>query len=304
MPQTSTNATPRAAIVGISGPSLTSDEIVLFRKIPPAGIILFSRNIENPDQVRHLTSSIREVIGEKARILIDQEGGRVARLMPPHWKKFPPAANFEHKAIDAVSEISFDIGKTCVDLGIDVVCSPVLDLRFAGKHDIIGDRSFSSDPLEVARLGFWWCQGIINAGCTPVVKHIPGHGRASADSHNELPVVNANLAELSLDFYPFQAVSTINEAWAMTAHILYPDLDPDNCATLSNRIISDIIRDRIGFRGVLVSDDIGMKALTGDLGDLAVKAVQAGCDLALHCSGKIDETAKILTAVPNVGEWK
>jgi beta-N-acetylhexosaminidase len=290
---------PRAAIVGLSGPALTAKEVALWRLAPPLGAILFARNIQDPEQLRRLTADIRAELGEGTPILVDQEGGRVARLRPPHWPAFPPAAAFEGLPEEAVRANAALLGLACHDAGFDVVCAPVLDLRLPGQHDIIGDRAFAEDPAEVARLARAWVLGLQEAGCVPVVKHIPGHGRAAVDSHLELPRVAAGRDLLALDCGPFAALAD-SGAWAMTAHILYEALDPERPATLSPGIIDRVIRGAIGFDGVLVSDDLCMKALRGEPGALARQAIAAGCDLVLHCNGDLAETAALLEECPTL----
>lgn len=292
---------PRAAIVGVSGLALTAEEVALFRAHPPAGAILFARNIATPAQVLALTASLRDLLGAEAPILVDQEGGRVARLRPPHWPAFPPAARFEGGPAPAAVANAARIGAICVALGLDVVCAPVLDLRLPGAHDVIGDRAFSAEPAEVARLGSAWIAGLHAAGAQSVIKHIPGHGRARADSHLELPRVEVGRATLDADIAPFRALAA-EAGWAMTAHILYAALDAARPATLSPVIIRDVVRNDIGFDGVLVSDDLAMKALTGASNDLAAAALAAGCDLALHCTGRIEDNAALLPACPPLSD--
>ncbi|MDO9712435.1 beta-N-acetylhexosaminidase [Paracraurococcus lichenis] len=294
-------ARPRAAIVGVSGPRLTAAEAALFRAAPPLGAILFARNIVDPDQLRALTAELREALGADAPILVDQEGGQVARLRPPLWPAFPPAAGFTAGPEAAARANAALLGLACADVGFDVVCAPVLDLRIPGAHDIIGDRSFGEDPAEVARLGRATIEGLQEAGCIPVIKHIPGHGRALVDSHLDLPRVTAGKDDLALDCAPFAALAAAG-AWAMTAHILYEALDAERPATLSPLVIERVIRGAIGFAGVLVSDDLCMKALRGDPGALAAEAIDAGCDLVLHCNGVLEETAAALAGCPALSE--
>jgi beta-N-acetylhexosaminidase len=294
----------RAAIVGLSGPALSAPEVEAWREAPPLGAILFSRNIEDPAQLRALVADIRSELGEGAPVLVDQEGGRVARLRAPHWPEFPAAAAFGGLPRDVPSEEAARanaalLGLACRDVGFDVVCAPVLDLRLPGQHEIIGDRAFGSDPAEVARLGRAWVLGLQEAGCVPVVKHIPGHGRAAVDSHLELPRVSAGRDELAEDCAPFAALAD-SGAWAMTAHILYEAFDPALPATLSETVINRVIRHAIGFGGVLVSDDLCMKALRGEPGALARQAIAAGCDLVLHCNGDLSETAALLAGCPTL----
>lgn len=280
----------KAAVIGLAGTALTADEVALLRRERPVGAILFARNIEAPAQLRALTASIREILGAEAPILVDQEGGRVARLRPPHWPAFPPPASFEGGPAEAARDSARRLGAACVAEGLDVVCAPLLDLRVPGAHDVIGDRAFSEDPAEVARLGAAFVEGLRAAGAQPVVKHIPGHGRAMADSHFDLPVVEG---EVAADAAPFAALAA-DDLWAMTAHILYPALDAALPATLSPAVIEGHIRGAIGFGGLLVSDDLAMKALRGGLEALAGQALAAGCDLVLHCSGAIEESAAVL----------
>jgi beta-N-acetylhexosaminidase len=290
-----------AAIVGLSGPALTAEEAALWRESPPLGAILFARNLADPDQLRRLATDIRTELGEGAPILVDQEGGRVARLRAPHWPEFPAAAAFEGLPEEAARANAALLGLMCRDVGFDVVCAPVLDLRLPGQHQIIGDRAFAAGPAEVARLGRAWVLGLQEAGCIPVIKHIPGHGRAAVDSHLELPRVTASRDELAEDCGPFAALAN-SGAWAMTAHILYDALDPERPATLSETVIQRVIRGAIGFQGVLVSDDLCMKALHGEPGTLAQQAIAAGCDLVLHCNGDPAETTALLRDCPPLSE--
>ncbi|GGG51119.1 beta-hexosaminidase [Caldovatus sediminis] len=293
---------PRAAIVGIAGPTLTDEEILLFRRTPPLGVILFARNIQDPPQLAALTAKLRELLGPETPILVDQEGGRVARLRPPHWLAYPPAAAFERAPAAVVRANASLIGLDCAASGIDVVCGPVLDLRLPDAHGVIGDRAFSADPAEVVRLGRAFAAGLRAAGCTPVLKHIPGHGRALADSHHELPCVGVDRGTLADDLLPFAALAESPGVWAMTAHILYPAIDAERCATLSPRVIQQVIRGEIGFHGVLISDDLAMGALSGAPAELARAALAAGCDIALHCTGRLAETAAVLSACPTVSD--
>jgi len=287
----------RPAIIGLSGLALTAEEVALLRDQRPLGVVLFRRNVDHPAQLRALTASIREILGADTPILVDQEGGRVARLRPPHWPAFPPAASFEHGPAEAARANAEALARVCLAEGLDVICAPVLDLRLPGAHNVIGDRAFSADPAEVIRLGAAWIEGLRAGGATPILKHMPGHGRALVDSHLSLPVVSAGRDELAADFAPFRALAA-PDLWGMTAHILYPALDEARCATLSPRVIGEVIRGEMGFDGVLISDDLGMKALEGPLGELAGQALEAGCDLVAHCSGVFEETAAVLAACP------
>ena len=290
-------APSRAAILGLAGPRLTSAEAALWRRCPPLGAILFARNIQNPAQLRALTNDIRDVLGAAAPILIDQEGGRVARLKPPQWEAFPAAARFEGEPELAERANAYLMGAMCRAAGLDVVCAPVLDLRLPGAHQVIGDRAFSAEPGEIARLGVACIAGLQAAGCIPVIKHIPGHGRALADSHHELPRVGAGIAGLAEDIAPFRALAG-SGAWAMTAHVLYKAWDAHLPATLSPTVIQRVIRGEIGFDGLLITDDLAMGALAGMANDLAGAALSAGCDVVLHCTGRLEDAAALLADCP------
>lgn len=291
----------KPAIIGVAGLRLTAEEAALLRRHKPLGAILFARNVADPTQLRALTGEIRDALGADAPILVDQEGGRVARLGPPHWRAHAPAASFENGTAEAAEAEAAAIGAECHAVGLDVVCAPVLDLRLPGMHQVIGNRAFSADPAEVTRLGGAWIAGLRRAGVQPVIKHIPGHGRATLDSHEALPVVTASRAEMAADFAPFRALGAA-DLWGMTAHILYTALDDARCATLSARVIAQVIRAEIGFDGFLLSDDLGMKALAGTLPDLTQAALSAGCDAVLHCSGVFTQSLAVLEACPAIGE--
>jgi beta-N-acetylhexosaminidase len=296
-----TQARRRAAIIGLAGTHLGAAEAAMLRETPPLGVILFARNIGRPAQLRALTAAIRDTLGEDTPILIDQEGGRVARLRAPDWPSFPAAAAFEGRPAQNAFANAALIGLECRAMGLDVVCAPVLDLRLPEAHGIIGDRAFSAEPSEVTRLGREYLRGIQAAGCVPVIKHIPGHGRALADSHLELPRVLATREELAQDCVPFAALASLG-AWAMTAHILYEAMDPALPATLSAKVIARVIRGAIGFSGFLISDDLAMKALTGRPAALAQASIAAGCDAVLHCTGELDETAVLLAGCPALSD--
>jgi beta-N-acetylhexosaminidase len=296
-----------AAILGLSGPALTDDERTFFRDANPAGFILFARNIEGKAQLRALTDSLRELSGRAdLPILIDQEGGRVARLPTPLWPAFPAAWRFSElydkapiSAIEAARSNGEALALTLAEAGVNVDCHPVLDLRHEGTHDVIGDRAFGAEPMRVAALGRATLDGLAAGGVVGVIKHMPGHGRARADSHKELPVVDASEGDLAADLGPFQALR--NAPMAMTAHLLYAAWDAERPATLSPTIIGDIIRTRIGFDGLLMSDDLGMEALSGTLADRASAAIAAGCDVALHCSGVLAESQEIAGGAGEMG---
>lgn len=294
-------APTRAAIVGIAGPALLAQETALFAAFPPAGVILFARNIQDPGQLGRLIAALRQALPEDAALMVDQEGGRVARLRPPHWRAHPPAASLgrlfdTHPAagLRAAWLTGALIGLDCRAAGFTIAAAPVLDLSVPGAHDVIGDRALASCPAAVARLGRALANGLLAVGVLPVGKHAPGHGRARVDSHLALPVVPDNV--LDADIRPF--VLNADLPWMMTAHIVFPALDPAAPATLSSAVITNVIRGRIGFEGVLVTDDLAMKALTGAPADLAARALAAGCDIALYCSGDFPATEALLRTCP------
>ncbi|HEX8840623.1 MAG TPA: beta-N-acetylhexosaminidase [Sphingomicrobium sp.] len=296
----------QAAIYGLEGFALTDEERSFFVDAEPAGFILFRRNCENQDQLLRLTDSLRELTGrDDLPILIDQEGGRVARMRPPEWPAFPPAEKFANlyrlapsSAIEAVRSNARALGLMLKSCGINVNALPLLDVRQEGASDIIGDRSLGSEPMQVAALGRAVLDGMASAGVVGIIKHIPGHGRALVDSHKELPVVTASAEELEIDLEPFERLASA--PMGMTAHVVYEAWDRERPATLSPIVIHDIIRERIGFDGWLMSDDLGMEALQGDFGSRAAGVVSAGCDVALHCSGKMDEMVAVASAVPTM----
>jgi beta-N-acetylhexosaminidase len=292
---------PSAVILGCAGASLSSSERAFFRDADPLGFILFQRNCENPDQVRALVQELRATVGRtEAPVLIDQEGGRVARLRPPHWRGYPAPATLGalggEGAREAVRLVTRLIADDLAPLGITVDCLPVLDVPQPGADPVIGDRAYVEDAAEVARLGRAACEGLLEGGVLPVIKHIPGHGRASVDSHHALPKVAASRPQLeATDFAPFRLLATM--PWAMTAHVVYTAVDPEAPATLSPLVIREVIRGSIGFDGVLVSDDLSMKALGGPIGVRAARALAAGCDLTLHCNGDGAEMRQVADAV-------
>ncbi len=292
----SDRARPRPVIFGCAGERLGAAERRFFAEADPLGFILFRRNCREPGQLRDLVASLRDCVGRAdAPVLIDQEGGRVARLGSPHWRRHPAAAELAREGEAAVFGTAREIAADLAGLGITVDCAPVLDLRIAGADQVIGDRSFGADPAAVARFGRAWCDGLLAGGVLPVLKHIPGHGRARADSHVACPAVDAAADELAAsDFAPFRALAEM--PWAMTAHVVYTAFDPDAPATLSSSVIGGAIRGTIGFDGVLISDDLSMGALSGPLGARAAAALAAGCDLALHCSGRLAEMEEIAAA--------
>lgn len=298
-PASSSGREPRAVIFGCAGTALSDAERAFFRDANPLGFILFQRNCDNPEQVRALVAALRDSIGSAdAPVLIDQEGGRVARLRPPHWPAYPAAAALAAAAAprEAVSLAARLIAADLAALGITVDCAPVLDLTFAGADPVIGDRAYGASPTTVAELGRAACEGLLAGGVLPIIKHIPGHGRATVDSHTALPTVTAAGRDLAdTDFAPFRALHDM--PWAMTAHIVYQALDPDRPATLSRRLIGETIRASIGFDGVLISDDLSMAALPGTLAERAKGALEAGCDVVLHCNGDPVEMAAIAGSI-------
>jgi len=296
----------RAAIYGPAGPELAPDETAFFREAEPAGYILFRRNCVDQEQMLRLTDSLRDLSGRgDLPILIDQEGGRVARMRPPVWPSFPPGEAFARlyeaapsSAIEAARSNARAIGLTLRSVGVNVDALPLLDVRQEGAHDIIGDRALGSEPMQVAALGRAVLDGLASAGVVGIIKHIPGHGRALADSHVELPIVNASLDELEVDLEPFERLR--NAPMGMTSHVLYTAWDPERPASMSPFIIEEIIRGRIGFDGFLMSDDIGMEALAGDFSQRAAGVIAGGCDVALHCSGDMAEMEAVASAVPEL----
>ncbi len=292
----------RAAIFGCQGTRLEPQERQFFAETNPLGFILFGRNCQTPDQVRHLVDDLRDCVGRAdAPVLIDQEGGRVQRLKPPHWRDAPAAALFSRlaendldRAIEAARLNASLIARELFDLGITVDCAPVADVLQVNADPIIGDRSYGLDPVIVTALAGAVCDGLLDGGVLPVVKHIPGHGRADVDSHLKLPVVSASMADLQeTDFAPFAALAS--RPWAMTAHVIYQAIDGDCPATTSAKVI-DVIRDQIGFTGILLSDDLSMQALSGDMARRTRDCLAAGCDVVLHCNGKMDEIVAVAGA--------
>ena len=295
---------PRNAIFGLQETMPTAQERAFFRAVNPFGYILFARNIKDADQVRALTESLREISGrDDLPILIDQEGGRVQRLRGPHFREAPPAGKIaelsgidEKQGLRAAYLQALGIGAQLRKLGITVDCAPCLDLRFEGASEVIGDRSYGNDPELVGKLGQAAIDGFRQAGVMPVIKHLPGHGRALVDSHHGLPVIDTSLEILrKTDFRPFAACR--QKTWGMTAHLVLTEVDPDRPITQSATGIKDIIRDTIGFSGPLMTDDLSMNALTGEMTYRADKALAAGCDLLLHCNGKFEEMESVAEAV-------
>jgi beta-N-acetylhexosaminidase len=289
-------------IFGLSGSVLTPDERVFFAAANPAGYILFARNIDTPNQLRSLTDALRGLSGrDNLPILIDQEGGRIARMGPPHWRAWPAAITLSEAAgyrLSASERVRCNyeaLGLELASMGVTVTCAPVLDVPQADAHDIIGDRAFGARADIVSQLGRACLRGLHLAGIEGVIKHIPGHGRARSDSHETLPHVDASAADLVSDSQPF--VDLCDAAMAMTAHVVYEAWDPHQCASVSSQIIEQQIRGRIGFEGLLISDDLDMKALSGTLAERAAAVLQAGCDIALNCWGRLDDMEAIANRV-------
>lgn len=296
----------RAFITGLAGPRLTPAERSFLRDAEPWGIILFKHNIVTPEQVIVLIDSCREIMGRRAPVLVDQEGGRVQRLGPPYWPLYPPGAVYGqlYEQSPAKGRTAAYLGARLIAedlhrLGIDVNCLPVADIPVAGADPVIGDRAYGETPEKVTALAKAVADGLLAGGVLPVLKHMPGHGRATADSHRELPIVTADWATLeATDFQPFHQLADL--PLGMTAHIVFTAIDPDAPATLSRAMI-ELIRSEIGFNGVLMSDDIGMGALHGSLRSRVTAAFAAGCDVVLHCSGDLAEMEDVAAVTPLMG---
>jgi beta-N-acetylhexosaminidase len=297
----------RACILSISGAKLTRGEVRLLSDVNPWGMILMGRSCETPEQVRALTQDIWSTLGREALIFTDQEGGRVRRLRPPVWPDFVAPGRY-----DALYRKDPEAGREAVWLhhrlmaaelepvGIRADCAPVLDLRHPGMHAIVGDRSFGESPEQVAILGRAALDGLRDGGVAGVIKHMPGHGRAEVDSHDSLPIVRAKRDELAMDIAPFKALH--DAPMGMTAHLAYTAFDGERAGTVSEAIIGGVIRGQIGFDGLLMTDDLGMKALGNTLADKASRAHRAGCDIALHCSGFLKDPDAILAEMQEVAD--
>ncbi|MCF6293285.1 MAG: beta-N-acetylhexosaminidase [Robiginitomaculum sp.] len=295
----------KAIIFGCSGQQLSADEITFFQQVQPWGFILFARNLASEQQVKGLTESLKATVKHQPHIFIDEEGGRVSRLRSIGGWIGPPAASFlargapEEVCIKAIRANYRAIGARLAKLGITADCAPILDIPIDGSDPIIGDRAFSHQASQVAPLAQACLDGLADAGIGGVIKHIPGHGRAEVDSHLSLPLVSTKLTELTkTDFVPFKQLNSAK--MAMTAHIVYSSIDPDNPATVSKVIIDEIIRKQIGFDGLLMSDDLDMKALRGSLANRGQRALLAGCDMLLHCSGDLSAMWELATIVPKL----
>jgi beta-N-acetylhexosaminidase len=297
----------RAFITGISGPILSAEEREFVRDFRPWGFILFKRNAENPDQVIRLVDELRDTVGDAdAPVLIDQEGGRVQRLRPPHWPLYPSGAALgalydldHHLGLSAARLSARLIAADLSDLGVSVDCLPLADVPIAGADDVIGDRAYGHEPDKVAAIARAVTEGLQQGGVLPVLKHIPGHGRATADSHLSLPRVENSRAELErTDFAAFRALADL--PMAMTAHVVFSALDPAQPATTSATIIKQVIRGVIGFQGLLMSDDVSMNALSGSLAERTRAIIGAGCDMVLYCNGKLDDMREVARETPEL----
>src|SRR5438128_5453506 len=294
----------RAFITGRAGTTVTPAERTLLREREPWGVILFKRNIETPAQVRCVTASIRDAVGREAAVLVDQEGGRGQRLGPPHWPSYPPGAAYgrvyDRSAAEGIKAAYLDARLIAADLaavGVDVDCLPIADVPVAGADSIIGDRAYGDTAEKVALLARAVADGLLAGGVLPVLKHIPGHGRATADSHRALPSVETDRETLrTTDFAAFRPLFDL--PLGMTAHIVYTAIDPIAPATTSVTLVRDVIRDWLGFRGLLMSDDIYVGALSGSIVERSRAAIAAGCDVVLHCNGELDEMRAVASAVP------
>jgi len=294
----------RAFITGLAGTTMTPDERAFLHEREPWGFIIFNRNIDTPAQVRRLTASVRDAVGRDAPVLVDQEGGRVQRLGPPHWPTYPSGAAYgrcyDRNAAEGIRAAYLGARLIAADLaavGVDVDCLPIADVPVAGANSVIGDRAYGEAAEKVALLGRAVADGLLAGGVLPVLKHIPGHGRATADSHGALPIVETDRETLrTTDFAAFRPLSDL--PLGMTAHIVYTAIDPIAPATTSVTLVRDVIRDWLGFRGLLMSDDISMGALSGSIEERSRAAIAAGCDIVLHCNGELDEMRAVASAVP------
>jgi beta-N-acetylhexosaminidase len=299
---------PRAFITGLSGPILTPDERALLREARPWGLILFKRNIQDGPQVSALVGEVLNELGTAAPVLIDQEGGRVQRLGPPQWPAYPPGAAYGriYHRNRAAGLAAARLGARLIaadlrEIGIDVDCLPLADVPVSGADQVIGDRAYGDTPDQVAAIASAIADGLMEGGVLPVLKHIPGHGRANADSHLALPVVDADRATLeAADFAAFRPLNKL--PLGMTAHVVFTALDPVQPATTSATIISQVIRDFIGFDGLLMGDDVSMNALSGTIAERARASLKAGCDLVLHCNGKLDEMRAVAAEAPELSD--
>jgi beta-N-acetylhexosaminidase len=294
----------RAFISGVAGLALSADERAFLRDADPWGFILFRRNVDTPAQVRALVAELRATVGVNAPVLIDQEGGRVQRLGPPHWPAYPPGAFYgalyardRAAGLAAAKRGARLIAHDLFELGIDVDCLPLADVPVSDADAVIGDRAYGTTPDQVAAIGAAVAEGLMEGGVLPVLKHLPGHGRATADSHHRLPVVAADRATLeSSDFAAFRPLARL--PLGMTAHVVFSAIDPVAPATTSGKMVREVIRGAIGFDGLLMSDDVSMGALAGTLAERSRAALGAGCDVVLHCNGRLDEMREVAGAAP------
>ncbi|MBT6204596.1 MAG: beta-N-acetylhexosaminidase [Rhodospirillaceae bacterium] len=291
---------PRGLITDLTGLTLGDDERAYLEAFDPLGIILFARNIDNPTQVFDLITSFRFCVGRKdAPVMIDQEGGRIARLREPHWWPGVPAGDLGIAGLEASQLAGRLLAADMAAMGIDVVCAPCLDLRVAGMHDVIGDRAFGSDHQTVSTCARAYCEGLTQGGVQPMIKHMPGHGRVAVDPHDVLPSTDADMETLrNHDFRPFQALADV--PWGMTAHVVYKAVDAERPATQSPAVIGDIIREKLGFDGVLTSDAIDMSALSGSHPERARLSLAAGCDVVMHCNQPLELRRAVAEAVPEL----
>ena len=299
----------RAFTCGCRGLALEADERRFLAEAMPLGVVLFNRpdqrNVDTPEQVRALTSDIRAILGDDAMILVDQEGGRVQRLRTPHWRRYPAASSFAaivdlHERAGAIRLAARLMASDLFDVGIDVDCFPVLDVPVAGAHDVIGDRAYGNDPDVVAILGRAAAEGMLDGGVLPIMKHVPGHGRAGSDSHHALPIVSDSMDDLRHgDFVPFRHNRDLPAA--MTAHVVYTAIDAEKPATISAKVVEEVIRGMIGFDGLLFSDDLAMKALGGTIREKTEALIAAGVDIALYCGCDLAEAAEVAAAAPEIG---
>jgi beta-N-acetylhexosaminidase len=296
--------TVRAFITGLAGLEFTPEERSFLREADPWGLIVFKRNVETPAQLTRLTTFFRDAVGRDAPVLVDQEGGRVQRLGPPHWPAYPPGAAYgrlyDRDAANGLKAARLGARLIAADLaavGIDVDCLPIADVPLTDADPVIGDRAYGNTAAQVAAVARAIADGLLAGGVLPVLKHIPGHGRAMADSHTALPVVETDRATLAAtDFAAFRSLSDL--PLGMTAHVVYTAIDPIAPATTSVTVVRDVIRGAIGFDGLLMSDDISMGALSGSIAERSRAAIAAGCDVVLHCSGQLDEMRRVAEAVP------
>jgi beta-N-acetylhexosaminidase len=296
-----------AFIMGLAGLELAPEEVSFLRSARPCGVILFARNVASPDQLRRLTDAAANAVADEILVLVDQEGGRVRRLRPPHWRELPCASAYDRacggdleRAVAAARAVARLTAADLRAVGINTNCAPLLDVPVPGSHDVIGDRAFAASPERVAALGAAVAEGLMEGGVLPVMKHVPGHGRATADSHHALPVVEAAPAELeATDFAPFRALRHLPAA--MTAHVVFAAYDSHSPASTSRRVTEAVIRGSIGFDGLLMSDDIGMKALSGAPADNARAVLAAGTDVVLACNGGLAESEAVAGLAPGLG---